>query len=140
VPDPDDEADEVDPRDALTPDEWIDRLANALHRADLEGHGRFENAIDAGNWLWEEEEDLVWRRLNDNDQTLAFQEYERVRDEHTALANDPLGGWGGVAGDGERGEEGEGAGAAGAGDTGVGGGQDVAAWDRNPVHFDGSAW
>ena len=59
VPEPDDETDEVDPRDALTPDEWIDRLANALHRADPEGHGHFENAIDAGNWLWEEEEDLV---------------------------------------------------------------------------------
>lgn len=77
----------------MTHQEFIERLGRAMYSADREVHGRFESASDAELWLWDQEEPSLWDRLDDNDQTLAFQAYERIRADHEAQANDPTHGW-----------------------------------------------
>lgn len=86
---PNDLADDVSPRDTMAEGEFVEMLGNALVRADRDGHGRFVNAVDASDWLWQEEEGIVWDRLTDNEQTLAFEAYQRMLREHAERANDP---------------------------------------------------
>lgn len=87
-------ADDVNPRDTMTEGDFVMMLGNALVRAHRDGHGPFTNAVDGGNWLWEEEEEILWDRLGEQEQTLVFQAYERVLREQAAEWDDPARGWG----------------------------------------------
>lgn len=78
----------------MTEGDFVMMLGNALVRAHRDGHGPFTNAVDGGNWLWEEEEEILWDRLGEQEQTLVFQAYERVLREQAAEWDDPARGWG----------------------------------------------
>ena len=92
----------------MTEDEYTELLGNTLVRSDLrDSHGPFENATNAATWLFHEEDEIVWDPLTEQEQTLAFAAYQRIRRERDQEVNDPLRGWGN--GEGQGGELGVGA-------------------------------
>ena len=88
---------EVNPREVMTQDRYMELLGAALLRGDLHERGPFANVADATDWLYNDEEDLVWDDdLTEAERTQVFDIYRRPRNEHDLQAND---GWG--AGDTE---------------------------------------